>query len=64
MRRQGMDEASIAKRRADRPAERAAQDRFDHVIVNREGALGADRGRRAHPHRGGARRPGRAPVVV
>ncbi len=41
LRRRGTDEATLEQRRADRPAERAAQARFDHVIVNRENQLEA-----------------------
>lgn len=37
----GADEATVAARNADRARELAARERFEHVVVNQEGALDA-----------------------
>lgn len=64
LRRRGTDEATLEKRRADRPAERAAQARFDHVIVNREGALEATVDAALALIEAERTRPGRVAVTV
>lgn len=64
IRARGSNESTVAARNADRAREIEAQARFEHVVVNEEGALGATVEAVAAMIEVERTRPGRAPVKV